>query len=664
MDEQKSNYEEMMLADVSNYLSKSVYRHDCTLNDKRTIRRKAKRFRMEDNKLQRKIKKDLWLEVVFSKAQRKQIVNSCHSEPTAGHLGRTRTFYKVAERFYWPGIFKDVENALFMQMGIPKVVTSDQGTEFYNQINRELMSLLNVKHQFTTAYHPQANGLDERFNQTIQLMLVKFCNDRHSTWDTHLDACTFAYNTSRQKSIKYTPFELMFGRKPILPIEFEVAGESPESLLFDFNARPESSQHFMNKIIEERSCILEKAKKNIETAQEKQKLHYNKKHANPFVYAIGSKVLIKDFLRKKRKDGKLDFRWLGPFCILKNLGKGSYLLQEIATLKEKKVNGAHIKPYITCDINVAITEADSFKECSKIDSSHTNPTGNISDQKNKSDIFFTSSIKSTLLPMQSSKSIILPMQSSKFCNNHDHDYCTPAKKKCYETNVSNKDQRIEISTIEVETYKIASKETKKEVLWIKNSLCELTSIERNILRSENEWLTDSIIFASRNILKAQSSIAGFQDPILGLNMAFLAMKNSFIQILHDGYGHWFTISNIGAQKMNEVFIYDSMLNSLSDQGKKQIAALLVCPEKKIIIKIMDVQKQKGGNDCGLFAVAFAAALTKQIQPDHCLFKQNLMRDHLLKSLQETVLSMFPTVKVSTEIGGVSRIEAIDIFCSC
>nr|XP_047142905.1 uncharacterized protein LOC124817139 [Hydra vulgaris] len=549
MDEQKSNYEEMMLADVSNYLSKSVYRHDCTLNDKRTIRRKAKRFRMEDNKLQRKIKKDLWLEVVFSKAQRKQIVNSCHSEPTAGHLGRTRTFYKVAERFYWPGIFKDVENA--------------------------------------------ANGLDERFNQTIQLMLVKFCNDRHSTWDTHLDACTFAYNTSKQKSIKYTPFELMFGRKPILPIEFEVAGESPESLLFDFNARPESSQHFMNKIIEERSCILEKAKKNIETAQEKQKLHYNKKHANPFVYAIGSKVLIKDFLRKKRKDGKLDFRWLGPFCILKNLGKGSYLLQEIAILKEKKVNGAHIKPYITCDINVAITEADSFKECSKIDSSHTNPT---------------------------------------------------AKKKCYETNVSNKDQRIEISTIEVETYKIASKETKKEVLWIKNSLCELTSIERNILRSENEWLTDSIIFASRNILKAQSSIAGFQDPILGLNMAFLAMKNSFIQILHDGYGHWFTISNIGAQKMNEVFIYDSMLNSLSDQGKKQIAALLVCPEKKIIIKIMDVQKQKGGNDCGLFAVAFAAALTKQIQPDHCLFKQNLMRDHLLKSLQETVLSMFPTVK--------------------
>ncbi|XP_065681472.1 gypsy retrotransposon integrase-like protein 1 [Hydra vulgaris] len=334
MDEQKSNYEEMMLADVSNYLSKSVYRHDCTLNDKRTIRRKAKRFRMEDNKLHRKTKKDLWLEVVFSKAQRKQIVNSCHSEPTAGHLGRTRTFYKVAERFYWPGIFKDVENAvknceqcqhtnirrfektcpelhpikvqspwfhigidligplpetsagnkhiltisdyctnwvaafplksklasgvaialykLFMQMGIPKVVTSDQGTEFYNQINRELMSLLNVKHQFTTAYHPQANGLDERFNQTIQLMLVKFCNDRHSTWDTHLDACTFAYNTSRQESIKYTPFELMFGRKPILPIEFEVAGESPESLLFDFNARPESSQHFMNKIIEER----------------------------------------------------------------------------------------------------------------------------------------------------------------------------------------------------------------------------------------------------------------------------------------------------------------------------------------------------------------------------------------------------------------------------
>lgn len=48
----------------------------------------------------------------------------------------------------------------------------------------------------------------------------------------------------------------------------------------------------------------------------------------------------------------------------------------------------------------------------------------------------------------------------------------------------------------------------------KNSLFKLTSVERNILKSENEWLTDSIIFVLLNVLKPQSSISGFQDPIL------------------------------------------------------------------------------------------------------------------------------------------------------
>eukprot|EP00731_Ephydatia_muelleri_P012493 Em0006g1387a len=108
-------------------------------------------------------------------------------------------------------------------MRLERVLTSDQGTEFHNQINEELMTWLKVDHRrLSTAYHPQTNGLDERFNQTIQLMLAKFCSDRHSTWETHLDACTFEYNTSRQESTNYSPFELMFGRKPVLPVELDV----------------------------------------------------------------------------------------------------------------------------------------------------------------------------------------------------------------------------------------------------------------------------------------------------------------------------------------------------------------------------------------------------------------------------------------------------------
>ena len=52
-------------------------------------------------------------------------------------------------------------------MGLPSVITTDQGKEFHNIVNFELMEVLGIDHRMTTAYHPQANGLDERLNQTL-----------------------------------------------------------------------------------------------------------------------------------------------------------------------------------------------------------------------------------------------------------------------------------------------------------------------------------------------------------------------------------------------------------------------------------------------------------------------------------------------------------------
>ena len=73
-----------------------------------------------------------------------------------------------------------------------------------------------------------------------------------------------------------------------------------------------------------RQEILEKAKENIIRAQQQQKEVYNRKHYSPEVYKLGSVVLKKDFSRKKRKGGKLDEKWLGPFTIVGMLGRGLY----------------------------------------------------------------------------------------------------------------------------------------------------------------------------------------------------------------------------------------------------------------------------------------------------------------------------------------------------
>lgn len=146
-------------------------------------------------------------------------------------------------------------------------------------------------------------------------MLVKLSKDQLS-WDKHLDACTFAYNTSRQDSTKFTPFELMFGRKAVLPVELQISQVDPESALNDFQAAAElqSNSTALEKLIEARSLIIENAKENITAAQKKQKKHYDRKHATPGVYKIGTKVLVKNFTRKKKKTWQNGVPLDGSIC--------------------------------------------------------------------------------------------------------------------------------------------------------------------------------------------------------------------------------------------------------------------------------------------------------------------------------------------------------------
>lgn len=98
------------------------------------------------------------------------------------------------------------------RFGCAKVVISDQGREFVNKLNSELMKITGTDHRITSAYHPQTNGLVERLNQTIQNSLRKTCTNCNEDWDVMLPSVLFAVRTCVQKSTKYSPFELMFNR--------------------------------------------------------------------------------------------------------------------------------------------------------------------------------------------------------------------------------------------------------------------------------------------------------------------------------------------------------------------------------------------------------------------------------------------------------------------
>ena len=72
--------------------------------------------------------------------------------------------------------------SIFCHHGIPSKVQSDQGREFINSLNDDLFQSTGVKHIVSTAYHPQTNGLDERFNQTLQRSLLKMIEENEDQW--------------------------------------------------------------------------------------------------------------------------------------------------------------------------------------------------------------------------------------------------------------------------------------------------------------------------------------------------------------------------------------------------------------------------------------------------------------------------------------------------
>ena len=103
---------------------------------------------------------------------------------------------------------------------------------------------------------------------------------------------------------------------------------------------------------------------------------------------------------------------------------------------------------------------------------------------------------------------------------------------------------------------------------------------------------------------------------------------------------WLTISNLNCQE-GTVNVFDSFYNDIDKESKLQIANILKPTGKNIKFNIIPVQRQAGGTECGLFAIAFAVALGLGYNPTKLLFKQESMRGHLIDCLTKQEFSNFP-----------------------
>eukprot|EP00253_Pinus_taeda_P016168 PITA_16168 len=140
------------------------------------------------------------------------ILKACHDGPCGGHFACRRTGHKVLQTgYYWPTIYKDAKKYV-------------QACDSCQRAGRPAATLKNyhIQHKITTPYHPQANLQVKNNDKIIEAILTKTIASHRRDWATILPEALWAYKTTQRSTTGYSPYQLVFGKQLIFPIEFEI----------------------------------------------------------------------------------------------------------------------------------------------------------------------------------------------------------------------------------------------------------------------------------------------------------------------------------------------------------------------------------------------------------------------------------------------------------
>lgn len=228
----------------------------------------------------------------------------------------------------WPEVFaipnqeavtiaEKLVNEVFCRFGVPLEIHSDQGRNFESAVFQETCRIMGLHKTRTTAYHPQSDGMVERFNQTLERHLAKVVERHQKDWDRHIPLFLMSYRSATHESTAVTPAYANFGRELRLPADL-LTGRPPDT--------PRFITEYANDLRDRIDDVHQLVREHGLQASIKMKTRYDRK-SYQVGFEEGSLVWLHNPMRRVGKSPKLSPNWEGPYKVVTKINDVTYRIQ-------------------------------------------------------------------------------------------------------------------------------------------------------------------------------------------------------------------------------------------------------------------------------------------------------------------------------------------------
>ena len=228
-------------------------------------------------------------------------------------------------------VCKAILNEWFYRLGIPKKLLSDRGSQFTGEVMQTISHILGFKKLFTTAYHPQCDGMIERLHRWLKSKLRITASVQElefekgiGNWDDFINVIEFHYNNTTNRMTGFAPYELVFAHDPtdLLAISLRL-----NRGLYDL--KDPNTKIYLQNLKDLLACKTLKATKSSEKYDNIRKRYYDKSHKH-VKFNVGDVVILfigDKFVGNKKKLLNL---YDGPYIIMEKMGDVNYKIARVS----------------------------------------------------------------------------------------------------------------------------------------------------------------------------------------------------------------------------------------------------------------------------------------------------------------------------------------------